>query len=59
MPVTINEVHSDIRVDPGSPRAMDHSPNPAPEVRIEELRAIVHELLVEELERYFRTVVER
>jgi hypothetical protein len=59
MPVTINEVHSEIRIDPGSSRAMDHSPIPAPEVRIEELRAIVHELLVEELERYFRTVIER
>jgi hypothetical protein len=34
-------------------------PAPAQEVKVEELRAIVRELLVEELERYLRLAVER
>jgi hypothetical protein len=59
MPVTIGEVSSEFTVDSGRGGGATAAPAPAPEVKIEELRAIVRELLVEELERYLRLAVER
>ena len=60
MPVTIGEITSEFttadasRGQPGS-----SAQAPAHEVQVEELRAIVRELLVEELERYLRLAVDR
>jgi hypothetical protein len=61
MSVTIGEVSSEFTVDSqrGAGGGGSASPAPAPEVKVEELRAIVRELLVEELERYLRLAVER
>jgi hypothetical protein len=61
MSVTIGEISSEFTVDPahGASGGGTSSAAPAPEVKIEELRAIVRELLVEELERYLRLAVER
>jgi hypothetical protein len=65
MSVTIGEVSSEFTVtsragagDAGGGGG-SASPAPAQEVKVEELRAIVRELLVEELERYLRLAVER
>jgi hypothetical protein len=61
MPVTIGEVSSEFTVDPARDNAGGGAglPAPAQEVKMEELRAIVRELLVEELDRYLRLAVER
>jgi hypothetical protein len=67
MSVSIGEVSSEFTVDPrrsvgdggGGGGAGSASPAPAEEVKIEELRTIVRELLVEEVERYLRLAVER
>lgn len=60
MGVTINEVSSEFVVDPSGQRGGGGAgPAPAQEVRMEELRAIVRELLVEELERYLRLATDR
>jgi hypothetical protein len=61
MPVTIGEVSSEFTVDSarGNAGAGAGAPAPAQEVKIEELRAIVRELLVEELDRYLRLAVDR
>lgn len=61
MAVTIGEISSELVVDPSKERSAgaDTGPAPAQEVRVEELRAIVRELLVEELERYLRLAVDR
>lgn len=56
MPVTIDEVTTDISVDGGAQPAGGSSPA-APvddEVRLEELRAVVRELVREEVERQLR-----
>ncbi|WHO39160.1 DUF5908 family protein [Sphingobium sp. AP49] len=62
MPVTINQMSTEISVDPapGSRGGDQAGPASAPaeEVQIEELRAIVRELIAEEMERYRRTAVE-
>jgi hypothetical protein len=55
--VTIGEVSSEFIVD--QPDRGGSAPAPAQEVKAEELRAIIRELLVEELERYLRLAVER
>jgi hypothetical protein len=61
MAVSIGEISSEFVVDQPASGASGGSsaPSPAPEVQIEELRAIIRELLVEELERYLRLAVER
>ncbi|WP_165832255.1 hypothetical protein [Caulobacter radicis] len=61
MGVTIGEISSELVVDPSKDRGAgaEAGPAPAQEVRVEELRAIVRELLVEELERYLRLAVDR
>jgi len=61
MPVTIGEVSSEFTIDPAqrSGAADSGAPAPAPEVKLEELRNIVRELLIEEMERYLRVAVER
>jgi hypothetical protein len=57
MAVTIGEVSTEFMVD--QPERGGNAPAPAQEVKVEELRAIIRELLVEELERYLRLAVER
>jgi hypothetical protein len=60
MPVTIGEISSEFTTgDASRGQAGSSTPAPAQEVQVEELRAIVRELLVEELERYLRLAVER
>ena len=63
MSVSIGEVSSEFTVDSrhgaGDGIGGSASPAPAQEVKIEELRAIVRELLVEEVERYLRLAAER
>lgn len=59
MGVTINEISSEFVVDPAAERGGGGGAASAPEVRVEELRAIVRELLVEELDRYLRLAVDR
>jgi hypothetical protein len=67
MSVSIGELSSEFTVDSrrgagdggGGGGGGGVSPAPAHEVKIEELRAIVRELLVEEVERYLRLAVER
>ncbi len=61
MAVTIGEISSEFVVDPRDRRVGDGHAGAAPaqEVKIEELREIVREILVEELERHLRLVVER
>lgn len=60
MPVTIGEISSEFTTGDASRGATGSTTQaPAQEVQVEELRAIVRELLVEELERYLRLAVER
>jgi hypothetical protein len=60
MSVTIGEVSSEFVVDPADRGSSGGgAAAPAQEVKMEELRAIVRELLVEELERYLRLSPER
>ena len=60
MPVTIGEISSEFTTgDTARGSGGSSTPAPAPEVQMEELRAIVRELLVEELERYLRLAVDR
>jgi hypothetical protein len=60
MPVTIGEISSEfITGDASRGQAGGSTPAPAREIQVEELRAIVRELLVEELERYLRLAVDR
>jgi hypothetical protein len=59
MPVTIGEISSEFTTDVSRGHAGSSAPAPAQEVQAEELRAIVRELLVEELERYLRLAVDR
>ena len=61
MPVTIGEISSEFTTGGDASRGPGGSSTPAPaqEVQVEELRAIVRELLVEELERYLRLAVDR
>jgi hypothetical protein len=56
MAVTIGEVSSEFTVDKPD---RGGGPAPAQEVKVEEMRAIIRELLTEELERYLRLAVER
>ena len=61
MPVSIGEISSEFTVGEGGGRGAS-SPDthaPAQEVKVEELRAIVRELLTEELERCLRLAVDR
>lgn len=58
MSVTIDEVQSEVVVgERGAERR--EPPEPAPETRKEELRAVVRELIREELERFLRTGARR
>ncbi len=60
MPVTIGEISSEFTTgDTSRGQAGSSTQAPAQEVQVEELRAIVRELLVEELERYLRLAVDR
>jgi hypothetical protein len=60
MPVTIGEISSEFTTgDVSRGQTGSSAPAPAQEVHVEELRAIVRELLVEELERYLRLAVDR
>ena len=54
--VTIDELHSDVTVAPGERgTAGDGEADRSVELRIEELREVVRELLLEEYERALRT----
>ena len=64
MSVTIQDMTTDITVSPtGSRGSGDGAPAPgsvsADEIGIEELRAIVRELVAEEIERHRRLAIER
>ena len=55
MAVTIDEITTDISADRGTPSAAGGTAAPAEdEVRIEELRAVIRELVREEVERQLR-----
>ncbi len=55
MPVTIDEITTDVSVERGTQPAGGGTAAPAAdEVRIEELRAVIRELVREEVERQFR-----
>lgn len=62
MPVTIENMSTEISVAPGETRG-DGAPAPrsvgADEIGIEELRAIVREIVAEEIERHRRLAIER
>jgi hypothetical protein len=63
MAVSIGEISTEFTTAPaGDSRGSDSGSNGGrvpDEVRVEEIRAIVRELLVEELERYLRLAVDR
>lgn len=58
MSVTIDEVQSEVVVGERGADGRD-PPEPSPEARREELRAVVRDLVREELERFLRTEARR
>ena len=60
MTVSIGEISSEFTVSAANrPSSGGGSADPPAEVRVEELRAINRELLIEELKRYLRLAVDR
>jgi len=58
MPVIIDEISTEVTVDPAATRGTretEGGDGAAPaEVQVEELRAVIREILAEEIERYLR-----
>ncbi len=54
MPVTIDEITTDVSVDRGTQASGGAAAPMEDEVRIEELRAVIRELVREEVERQLR-----